>query len=151
MNKLESLLAELEKAIPHAMKSKNEVSSSNVGWHIEHSLLTLDKITESLANSNPSEYSKKFSLVRLIVFTLKKIPRGKAKSPASVQPSIQYSAESLMKHIMQTRENIKVLQTISKDRFFDHPVFNHLQLEQTVKFLEIHSKHHLDIIQDIIH
>ncbi len=107
MNKLDSLLLDLEKAIPHAMKSKKEVSASNVGWHIEHSLLTLDKITESLANSNPSEYNKKFSLVRLIVFTLKKIPRGKAKSPASVQPSIQYSAESLKKHIAETRQIFK--------------------------------------------
>lgn len=150
MNKLESLLTDLEKAIPHTLKLKNEVSASNVGWHLEHSLLTLDKITASMENSNPSDYKQKFSLVRLIVFTLKKIPRGKAKSPTSVQPSIQYSSESLINHLAQTRQSIQVLQSMPKDKFFDHPVFNHLQVKQAIRFLEIHTKHHLDIIHDII-
>jgi hypothetical protein len=42
------------------------------------------------------------------------------------------------------------LETISKDRYFTHPFFGDLTLNQTINFLEIHTKHHLEIIEDII-
>jgi len=41
------------------------------------------------------------------------------------------------------------LKTLPKDRYFEHPFFGKLKLKQTINFLEIHTMHHLDIIEDI--
>lgn len=149
MNKLEKLLTQLETNISKFNKTNQKISKSNVGWHIEHTLLVLTRITDSLANSNPEDYKWKFQFIRIAVFTMKKIPRGKAKSPEVVQPKGNYNIESLTKHLSNTKARIEELQTMDKNKYFDHPVFGHLKLKQTINFLEIHTKHHLEIINDI--
>jgi hypothetical protein len=42
------------------------------------------------------------------------------------------------------------LELVSRDHFFEHPYFGKLKLKETIRFLEIHTQHHLDIIRDII-
>jgi hypothetical protein len=39
---------------------------------------------------------------------------------------------------------------VSKDHFFEHPYFGKLKLKETIRFLEIHTTHHLSIIEDIV-
>ena len=80
---------------------------------------------------------------------MKKIPRGKAKSPEVVLPKGIIDNNSLLTHISVTRNKINELKTLPKDRYFEHPFFGKLKLKQTINFLEIHTKHHLDIIEDI--
>ena len=41
MKNLETLLNQFESRIPLFAKENSEISKSNVGWHIEHSLLTI--------------------------------------------------------------------------------------------------------------
>ena len=45
--KLEIYLIEIENKIANQEISNAEVSKANVGWHIEHVLLTIDKIIDS--------------------------------------------------------------------------------------------------------
>jgi len=80
---------------------------------------------------------------------MKKIPRGRAKSPELVNPKEKLDSNTLLGHIVETRAQIDLLKVVSKDKFFKHPFFGHLKLMQTIKFLEIHTQHHLDIIEDI--
>jgi hypothetical protein len=81
---------------------------------------------------------------------MKKIPRGKAKAPKVVQPKANLDNEGLLNHLSLTRNKIKTLETLSKDKYFNHPFFGDLKLGQSINFLEIHTKHHLNIIEDII-
>jgi hypothetical protein len=150
VNKLEALLTQLESKIPFSENSNNEVSKGSVGWHIEHSLLSLNGVTNLLIQSNPKEYKWKFNFVRFIVLSLKKIPRGRAKSPEVVQPKDNIDKINLTTHLLKTRNKIKELEMLSKDKYFKHPFFDDLKLNQTINFLEIHTKHHLEIIEDII-
>jgi hypothetical protein len=39
---------------------------------------------------------------------------------------------------------------MSSDKYFEHPYFGKLRLNKTIKFLEIHTNHHLEIINDIL-
>jgi hypothetical protein len=80
----------------------------------------------------------------------KKIPRGKAKAPKIVAPKADINKDELQLHLNRTRETIKALELVSKDHFFEHPYFGKLKLKETIRFLEIHTQHHLDIIRDII-
>ena len=86
MKNLEKLLDQFESRIPLFENENQAISKSNVGWHIEHSLLTLNGVTKFLVHSNPKEYKWKFNFTRILVLKTGKIPRGKAKAPKVVVP-----------------------------------------------------------------
>jgi hypothetical protein len=82
MQELHKLLNQLESDISSFDKVNLAVSSGSVGWHIEHSLNTIDQIVTACKNSNPSNYQWRFNFNRFLILILaKKIPRGKAKAP----------------------------------------------------------------------
>ena len=150
MNQLDNLLGLLESKVPHYETLNQHISQANVGWHIEHSLLSLNGVTNLLIKSNPSDYTWKFNFIRIIVLTTKKITRGKAKSQEVVVPKGIIDKNSLLSHIVVTRNKMEELKTASKDKYFEHPFLGKLKLKQTINFLGIHTKHHLEIIEDII-
>ena len=150
MNKINNLLNQLEAKISNGENLNPVISKGSVAWHIEHSLLTINLIINALIQSNPKNYKWKFSFIRMVVLLMKKIPRGKAKSPKVVLPHENISNESLVRHLLLTKDSIMNLESLSKDKYFTHPYFGDLKLNQTIRFLEIHTQHHLEIIEDII-
>lgn len=144
-----SLVYKLENRLPDWKLFNLSVSNSTVGWQIEHSLLTINAIIEALIKSNPTDYQWRFSFPRIIVFTLKYIPRGRAKSPDIVQPANNITIESIRRNLLFSKEKIKKLDTLNQDKFFEHPYFGKLKLTQAIRFLEIHTNHHIKIIDDI--
>jgi hypothetical protein len=150
MKKLHHLIDQLERTVPKTNKFNFEVSNKHVGWHIEHSLLVINKIIEAVLQSNPSNFNQKFQLNRMLIFALQIIPRGKAKAPTAVVPSNEISALSIQENLITTRKNITKLENLKGNYFFEHPIFHHLNVKQTQKFLCIHTNHHLKIINDIV-
>jgi hypothetical protein len=150
MIKLEILLNQLESRIPLFENENGSISKSSVGWHIEHSLLTLNGVTEFLTNSNPKDYKWRFNFIRILVLNRGKIPRGRAKAPKVVVPQTTIDIATLLTHIKESRNSLQKLKTISKDHYFEHPFFGKIKREDTIRFLEIHTNHHLEIIEDII-
>ena len=134
MNTLETLLNEIETKIPQYNKTSLEISKSDVGWHIEHTLLTIIGVINLLSASNPKDYKWKFNFIRIVVLTTKKIPRGRAKAPEVVQPKGNYSIESLTTHLLVTKQKKETLQSMDKTNFFKHPYFGKLKLKQTMLF-----------------
>jgi hypothetical protein len=149
MNKLLIYVKELESKIPNLEDYNPEISKSNVGWHIEHILLTIKMIIEAVEKSNPADYTWSFKLSRIVVFTMNKIPRGRAKAPKVVVPKT-YDEQTLLDHLKIVTLKIQGLENMSSDKYFEHPYFGNLRLKKTIKFLEIHTKHHLEIINDIL-
>lgn len=149
MHRLNELITALETKIPQFDISNQAVSTSTIGWHIEHSLLVINGIIGYLSKSNPDDYKWTFNFKRMFIFATQKIPRGQAKSPKVVDPKEQITSENLIKHLAKTRESINLLSSMDKNKFFEHPFFGKLKLKQTIHFLEIHTKHHLNIIHDI--
>lgn len=149
MKNLEPSLEKLYSYIPEADMLNSAVSSVNVGWHIEHSLLVISKIIETVVNSDPAKYEWKFDFKRSFVFFLGKFPRGKAKAPQVVIP-VQNSQLDFDALFHSTRAAIIQLQNAQKNQFFVHPIFGKLNKKDTFTMLDIHTKHHLLIIQDII-
>lgn len=150
MDKLVKHISELEKAITAQDKLNISVSSASVGWHIEHSLKTIMLITGAVKKSDPKTYKGKFNFWKSIVYTTNRIPRGRAKAPAAVQPAGEINSDKLQKMIRDTLTVIQELPSLKKNNYFTHPYFGNLNLKQTIKFLNIHTKHHLKIITDII-
>lgn len=149
-NSLAILIDELEVHLSNYEATNLQVSQSTVGWQIEHSLLTINGIVGAIQKSNPKDYNWKFSFFKILILATKKIPRGKAKAPKIVAPKADINKDELQLHLNKTRETIKALELVSRDHFFEHPYFGKLKLKETIRFLEIHTQHHLDIIRDII-
>ncbi|MFM2048600.1 MAG: hypothetical protein RI955_1148 [Bacteroidota bacterium] len=150
MNKLAALVNQLQPHIVDFEKSNIKFSAANVGWQIEHSLITIDMIIMVLKKSNSANFQSKFNFSKFRVFLFNKIPRGRAKAPKIVTPQVGYTIASLQHHITITLQNIDSLSTIQPNQFFKHPYFGDLKLKDAIKFLEIHTQHHLSIIKDII-
>jgi hypothetical protein len=99
---------------------------------------------------NSADYKWTINFTRLFVFTKGKIPRGRAKSPKVVQPKENILENDLRIHLSETKAKIKELAAISDDAFFNHPYFGNLKRKQAMRFLEIHTNHHLAIINDVV-
>ncbi len=150
MKKLEILLKEIENNIPNQEIINTKVSEASIGWHIEHTLLVINGIIKTTANSNPNNYKWSFSLPRTVTFIKGDFPRGRAKAPKAVVPRTAFNIESLKNHLNATHQNLKDLQVLDAKNHFLHPMFGKLNLKQTIKFLGIHTRHHVDIINDIL-
>lgn len=149
MNKLIGQLNELESKISKQDIFNQNVSKSNVGWHIEHTLLTINLIIEAVKKSNPLNYKWSFKFARVFVFTINKIPRGRGKAPQVVLPQA-YDEKTLSEHMLIVKSKIHELENVDSEKYFNHPYFGNLKLYKTIKFLEIHTNHHLEIINHIL-
>lgn len=150
MNKIPQLIDLLATKIAHFEKVNTSVSASSVGWHIEHALLVLINVTENIKQSKAEEFIPNFNFVRTIVFTLNKIPRGKGKSPKSVQPNMDITLDSIKTKLQLAKEKVTELYNLDKNKHFVHPYFGNVKLKGCIKFLSIHTAHHLKIIEDIL-
>ncbi len=149
-NKILSLIDMLETKVTNYNKVNSNISATTVGWHIAHTLMVLINVTENIKLSKPEEFKSNFNFVRTIVFILNKIPRGKGKAPKSVQPNTVITLEQLKRNITLAKEKINELYTLDKNKHFAHPFFGDVKLKGCIKFLQIHTTHHLKIIEDIL-
>ncbi len=150
MKKVEAQLKELSDLLKFCMDINKTVSEVSVGWHIEHSLLVIKQITATVAQSDPKLFKSKFNFNRIWVFLFSYIPRGKAQAPRVVIPSEELTLSLLEDSIKQTHQALVYLKDCEANQYFMHPFFGALNRDQTIKFLFIHTKHHLKIIKDII-
>jgi hypothetical protein len=149
MKKLLKLVHELETKIPFHEKKNVDVSISSVGWQIEHSFKVIYNVIEALKKSNPAEYRRNFNLKLSIILITKNIPRGVGKAPKVVQP-IEEPSKVTLDHILKTvLEKVNELEKIAANSYFKHPTFGNLNKKTAIRFLEVHTLHHLKIINDI--
>lgn len=151
MQNLQSLINQLESKITQFETTNLIVSGGSVGWHIEHTLKTIDQIITACKNSNPSNYQWHFNFKRFLILTIaKKIPRGKARAPKIVRPEGDINLETLAISVSKVRENLIGWEDLDKNANFPHPFFGILNKKEIEKFLILHTKHHLMIINDIL-
>jgi hypothetical protein len=149
MKKLQNLVSQLEYKIPFYEKTNPLVSNSTIGWQIEHSLKTIYQIVQVVKNSNPKEYQWKFNKNNLLISIIGFIPRGKAKAPKVVMPDNHITEESLKNSLQKVKSALQEWDYFHKNAHFPHPYFGKLNKKSTEWFLNLHTKHHLKIINDI--
>ncbi len=150
MKSLPHILSHLEEKLSYSDRINPAISASSVGWHIDHSLMVINQIIKNVSLSDPKEYEWKFNKLRLIIFTLNKMPRGKAKAPKAVIPIEAFNVASVRANFQIARDNIEMLKQLPANKFFVHPFFGKLNVKHTFKMIQLHSNHHLHIINDII-
>ena len=147
---LEPLLADIENAIQFRDQKDLAVSKVDVAWQLDHMLKVINRITDTLERSNPDAYSSSINAARTMSLTAGYIPRGRAQSPDVVRPPEIIITEDIYAQLEDARANINTLIALDKNANFEHPYFGQLNKGQAVRFLEVHTKHHLKIVDDIL-
>jgi len=143
-------ITQLESMTTHFEKYDNHVSKAGVAWHIDHSLKVIIGVCNAIKKSDPANYKWKFNLARLYVFTMNSFPRGRGKAPESVVAKGEIFEKDIFDQLREARKQLNEIMGLPEKSNFKHPYFGTLDLAQTIKFLEIHTTHHLKIIRDII-
>ncbi|WP_420570742.1 DUF1569 domain-containing protein [Kordia sp.] len=144
------LLTKIEHTIDLRDAKNKAVSKADVAWHLDHMLKTINRLSESLESSDPTMYHSSFNVPRIMSLTGGIIPRGRAQSPQNVRPPENILTENIHAQILEAKDNIQKLENLDANANFDHPVFGMLNKAQTIRFLEVHTAHHLKIIADIL-
>lgn len=150
MKPLDQLLKELENNLPMMQRQNPAVSEASVGWHIEHTILAAIKMINAVAHSDPEKYRGRFNWRRSLVFATGRIPRGKAKAPQAVIPTSQMDATAITAQMATLRDKLHHMSMLKPKHFFEHPFFGPLHVKHTLRAIQIHTQHHLKIIQEII-
>ncbi len=150
IEKLQLQLSEIESFIPKFETTNFKVSKVSVGWQLDHALKVLNGVMKTLMNSNPDNYNSDFNFSRMVLFGLNYIPRGKAKSPKIVLPPEIILKESLVAQFNDAKDYLEKMDAVNDRQYFKHFVFGTLSKKQTLRFLILHTHHHLKIIKDIL-
>lgn len=149
MKKLHNILDYFETILDKTDVENKDISSSSVGWHIEHTLVSIDLIIKAIEKTPESPYKPIHSFSKYFILITGKITRGRAKAPNFTLPK-SFNKNELESHIKETRKRIKLLNSIPSHHYFTHPYFGPMNVFETKRILYIHSWHHVKIIKDII-
>ncbi|MFY0591071.1 hypothetical protein [Roseivirga sp.] len=147
---MEKHFDKIESLIPKRDSANLKISKSDVAWHIDHMLKVVNKIYDTLATSDPKQYKYQLSLSRPFVFLWGDFPRGIATSPKAVLPPEMIKDEDIYAQLEEARNKMAQLDDLPKKSFFYHFAFKNLNRRRTRRFIEVHTKHHLKIIRDIL-
>lgn len=148
--KLFTYLNKLESVIPQHKETNLKVSQSTIGWQIDHSLKVINSVIIALQSSDPKLYKSNFSFLGKFFFTLGFFPRGRAKAPKHVRPPEIILKEDLVSQLQLAKSNIEAIENLDENAFFKHPIFGNINTKRVHRFLELHTNHHLKIIDDIL-
>ena len=147
---LDSHLVEVEEKIEFRDRKNPEVSKVDVAWHLDHMLKTVINICKALEASDPSAFKGSVNLSRTMSLTLNYIPRGKAKSPSVVRPPDKISTAEIKSQLTEAKKRISEVFELDEKAHFEHPVFGTIARGHALRFIEVHTNHHLKIVRDII-
>lgn len=150
MKLLQKQLTEIEKYLPKIEQRNDRISKATIGWHLDHSLRVINSIVLALEQSDTAHFKKKHSPVKSFVLITGYIPRGKGRVPKKVASEETVLLEGLKRRIGYAYENMEKIQNLNSGAHFSHPVFGSLNRNQAVRFIRIHTNHHLKIIRDIL-
>jgi len=140
----------LESHIENREVSNPKISKANVAWHIDHSLKVINNVIIALQNSDPKTYKNNLSFLGRIILLIGSFPRGRAKAPKTVIPPKVILEEDIITQFKAVKKNIKLIDTLDKNAYFKHPIFGNINKAKIYRFIELHTKHHLKIIDDIL-
>ncbi|WP_430408275.1 DinB family protein [Kordia sp.] len=127
-----------------------EVSEASVAWHMDHIYLMVDQLHKALKYSDESNYKAEPNKTRDYVFTSNTLPRGRVTAPESVRPAENVTINTLKAHYNEALATVEKLPMLAEKKHFNHPILGTMNRDETIKFLTIHTEHHLKIIREIL-
>jgi hypothetical protein len=107
-------------------------------------------ICAALTAFKPAHYKPKFSFIKYYILWTSRIPRGWARSPILFNNKGEVKWSKLKGQLKEVRIGLRTLGDLNPKQHFQHPLFGHLNLKQAKMFIQIHTIHHLNIVNDIL-
>ncbi|GAA0872254.1 hypothetical protein GCM10009117_14010 [Gangjinia marincola] len=148
--RLQDKVNELGSFISKRTLINTSVSQVSVAWHIEHALHVLIGVCSAIKASDPSDFKPNYNLTRIFLFLRGSFPRGQGRAPKVTRPTEEASEEKLKQLIKRMKVLVDELEALPAKANFKHPYFGIINKKQTIYFLELHTKHHLKIIRDML-
>jgi len=151
-SQLDSIEALLDEGDERLGRRAPRVSGWSVAQQIDHMLKVLERAAGLLLTAGEA-LPKGINTTGRILLGLGRLPRGVAQAPKATRGE-ETSAEGLRVELQSVREAIGRLRAAAErlaDRrpLLPHPYFGGLTPGQAVRFLGIHTDHHLRIVADI--
>ena len=143
-------LTKLNNHIPRWAVKNEKVSKWTVGMQIEHCLLGTRGICSALANSKPHTGKIKKGFLRRIIFLTGTIPRGRGRAPSAAIPNEQTTEAGLRELLAEASLSAQKAAESNGDCCWKHFAFGVMKRDDALRFVEIHNRHHLKIISDIL-
>ena len=147
---LKQELSQLEHYVQFRDSINTDVSQVGVAWHLDHSLKVINRVCDTLEDSDPEDYTWELNLTREAVFISGNMPRGRGKAPKTVLPPDSINTIDILAQIEEAQQKVLKIDALPKNAHFTHPVFGVLDKKGSKKFIAIHTHHHLSIIKDIL-
>jgi hypothetical protein len=129
-----------------------QVSGWSVAEQLDHATKVLERGLGLIAADSP-RLDRGINLLGRLLLGLGRLPRGVGKSPAAVRGE-ERSAAQLRETVARIRELLErtddaVAALAGRGPVLPHPYFGGLTPVQTLRFLVVHTDHHLRIVADI--
>jgi hypothetical protein len=161
---LSHLLAAVDEALglldlgaPAAAASSNGVSAWSPLQHLEHVGLSNRTIARAVRaiEAGKGEPDQKPSLRGAVVLKLGRIPRGRARHPEAAAPRPQPSPDAVRALLEETRGEFEVFRPQLQDLAERPQTVSHFALGaftaiQWMRFADVHTRHHLRIVREIL-
>lgn len=147
---LENSLKRIESYIPDLEHRNPKISKVNVAWQLDHSLKVFNGVTTVLQESDPNLYVDNFTFMGKILLKLNFIPRGKARVPKYLASPEIILKEALLAQLALAKLHILAIEKLDKNAFFKHPLFGNINKTRALRFLVVHTHHHLKIVRAIL-
>lgn len=147
---IDKSILEIEKLLPFLEIGNHKVSKAGIAWHIDHSLKVINSVCDDLKKVKSTKIKPTHSFIKSYVFLTGNIPRGKAKAPKQVVSTDNIIKETVEEQLILAKNNLTDMKKLPTKNYFSHPYFGMLSLKKSLRFLEIHTNHHLKIVNDIL-
>lgn len=149
LRSIDSLLDEGEEKLG---RSAPRVSAWSVAQQLDHVTKVLERSLETLLVSEV-RLERGINWIGRLLLGVGRLPRGVGKSPAAVR-GVERRAADLQRTVIRIRELLARLAaakvvTASGAPVYRHPYFGGLTPAQALRFLAVHTDHHLRIVADI--
>lgn len=138
---------------PELLAARAErVSDWTVGQQLEHILLVGAAVPARLTDPD-ARVSRGINGIGRLLLALGWLPRGVGKAPAGVRPgdptreSLRAALDGFRRALAALRADPALL--AHRRPVFPHPYFGGLDPARTLRFLAVHTHHHLKIVRDI--
>ncbi|MGB0839913.1 MAG: hypothetical protein ACPGXL_07220, partial [Chitinophagales bacterium] len=143
-------IASIEHLISYADLSNEKVSQKGIDWHLDHTLKVIIQVSQILTKSDPKRYKWRPNIGRFLIINMGIFPRGRAKAPKSVNNKAPIDVDDLWLQLEEVKKELRDLDKLPAKAYFKHPYLGRLDLRASKRFLTVHTRHHLKIIQDIL-
>ena len=132
---------------------QERISAWSPAEHLDHTYKVSMSIVRRITDEDAKPSPRGINLIGRVILMLGWIPRGRGKTPPRLSGEVCTGAhiEEALARLDQALGALPMdAVTASRSPIVPHPLFGGLTPSQALRFIVVHTKHHLRIVDDIL-